>query len=53
MLGNHKLRQRRRRPGLTDSEVITMEIVGEFLRLDGCNLKCWLTRALCAVGEQY
>ncbi len=40
MLGNYKLRQRGRCPGLIDSEVITMEIVGEFLGLD-CDKSIW------------
>lgn len=40
MLGNRKLRQRGRYPGLTDSEAITMEIVGEFLGLD-CDKSIW------------
>lgn len=31
MLGKGRLRQRGFQPNLTDSEVITMEIVGEFL----------------------
>jgi len=34
MLKGQKLRQRGRRPTLTDSEVITLEIVGEFLGND-------------------
>ncbi len=35
-----KLRSRGRHPGLTDSEVITMEIVGEFLGYD-CDKSIW------------
>jgi hypothetical protein len=35
MLQGKKLRQGGRIPNLTDSEVITMEIVGEFLGKDG------------------
>ena len=34
LLGDHRLRQRGFAPKLTDSEVITMEVVGEFLGLD-------------------
>ena len=34
LLGDHRLRQRGFAPKLTDSEVITMEMVGEFLGLD-------------------
>jgi hypothetical protein len=33
-LNGGKLRKRGRKPGLTDSEVLTMEIVGEFLGID-------------------
>ena len=33
-LNGRKLRKRGRKPGLADSEVLTMEIVGEFLGLD-------------------
>jgi hypothetical protein len=35
MLGGKKLRSRGERPALADSEVLTMEIVGEFLGKDG------------------
>src|SRR5689334_9842155 len=35
-----KLRQRGRPPGLSDSEVITMEVVGEFLGKD-CDTNIW------------
>jgi hypothetical protein len=31
LIGDHRLRQRGFAPKLTDSEVITMEVVGEFL----------------------
>lgn len=41
MLNSQKLRKRGRCPGLTDSEVITMEIVGEFLGQD-CDKGIWL-----------
>lgn len=34
LIGDHRLRQRGFAPKLTDSEVITMEVVGEFLGLD-------------------
>ena len=34
LLGEHRLRQRGFAPKLTDSEVITMEVVGEFFGLD-------------------
>ena len=34
LLGDHRLRQRGFAPKLSDSEVITMEVVGEFLGLD-------------------
>ena len=34
LLGDHRLRQRGFAPKLTDSEVITLEVVGEFLGLD-------------------
>lgn len=34
VLGGHRLRQRGPMPSLTDSEVLTMEVVGEFLGLD-------------------
>ena len=34
LIGNQRLRQRGFAPQLTDSEVITMEVVGEFLGLD-------------------
>ncbi len=34
LLGDHRLRQRGFAPKRTDSEVITMEVVGEFLGLD-------------------
>ena len=34
LLGDHRLRQRGFAPKLADSEVITMEVVGEFLGLD-------------------
>jgi len=34
LVGEHRLRQRGFAPKLTDSEVITMEVVGEFLGLD-------------------
>lgn len=34
VLGNRRLRQRGFAPKLADSEVITLEIVGEFLGLD-------------------
>jgi hypothetical protein len=34
MLGTQKLRQRGFQPGLSDSEMITMEIVAEFHRID-------------------
>jgi hypothetical protein len=34
LLGDHRLRQRGLAPKLTDSEVITLEVVGEFLGLD-------------------
>lgn len=34
ILHGHKLRTRGRKPGLIDSEVLTMEIVGEFLGID-------------------
>lgn len=40
MLEGKKLRQRGRCPTLTDSEVITMEIVGEFLGKD-CDKSIW------------
>ena len=40
MLQGKKLRQRGRIPSLTDSEVITMEIVGEFLGKD-CDKSIW------------
>ena len=35
MLAGKKLRSRGERPALEDSEVLTMEIVGEFLGKDG------------------
>ena len=35
MLKGKKLRSRGERPALEDSEVLTMEIAGEFLRKDG------------------
>jgi hypothetical protein len=41
VLGEKKLRQRGRRPFLTDGEVITMEIVGEFLGKD-CDKSIWV-----------
>ncbi|MCB1820694.1 MAG: hypothetical protein KDI73_03810 [Candidatus Competibacteraceae bacterium] len=34
LLGDHRLRERGFAPKLADSEVITMEVVGEFLGLD-------------------
>jgi hypothetical protein len=34
VLGEHRLRQRGSMPILADSEVLTMEVVGEFFRLD-------------------
>ena len=34
-LGSRKLRQRGPAPKLSDSEVITMQVVGEFLQIDG------------------
>jgi len=40
VLKGKKLRQRGRPPGLSDSEVITMEIVGEFLEKD-CDKAIW------------
>lgn len=40
VLKGKKLRQRGPAPGLTDSEVITMEIVGEFLGKD-CDNAIW------------
>lgn len=40
MLKGKKLRQRGPAPGLSDSEVITMEIVGEFLEKD-CDKAIW------------
>jgi hypothetical protein len=40
MLSGNKLRQRGRYPTLTDSEVITMEIVGEFLGMN-CDKSIW------------
>lgn len=40
MLKGKKLRQRGRYPQLTDSEVITMEIIGEFLGKD-CDKSIW------------
>jgi len=40
ILGGKKLRRRGRYPTLTDSEVITMEIVGEFLGKD-CDKSIW------------
>lgn len=40
MLEGKKLRKRGKRPNLSDSEVITMEIVGEFLGID-CDKGIW------------
>jgi len=40
ILFGKKLRQRGRPPGLSDSEVITMEVVGEFLSKD-CDTNIW------------
>jgi hypothetical protein len=40
LLGDKALRQRGRHPNLTDSEVMTMEIVGEFLGKD-CDKSIW------------
>jgi Transposase DDE domain len=40
ILNGKRLRVRGRRPQLTDSEVITMEIVGEFLGMD-CDKSIW------------
>jgi len=40
LLGNKRLRQRGRRPKLEDSEVLAMEIVGEFLGKD-CDTHIW------------
>lgn len=40
ILGGKKLRQRGPGPGLRDSEVITIEIVGEFLGMD-CDKTIW------------
>ena len=40
MLKGKKLRQGGRIPNLTDSEVITMEVVGEFLGKD-CDKAIW------------
>lgn len=40
VLNGKKLRERGRSPGLADSEVITMEIVGEFLGMD-CDKSIW------------
>ncbi len=34
LTGGHRLRQRGVNPKLTDSEVISMEVIGEFLGLD-------------------
>ncbi len=40
LLGNERFRQRGRKPKLIDSEVLTMEIVGEFLGKD-CDTHIW------------
>ena len=40
LLGRERLRQRGRKPKLEDSEVLTMEIVGEFLGKD-CDTHIW------------
>jgi hypothetical protein len=40
MLSGKKLRVRGRHPQLTDSEIITMEVVGEFLGMD-CDKSIW------------
>jgi hypothetical protein len=40
LLGNERLRQRGKKPKLEDSEVLTMEIVGEFLGKD-CDTHIW------------
>lgn len=40
MLSGKKLRQRGRRPSLTDSEVISMEVIGEYLGID-CDKSIW------------
>ena len=40
LLDGRRLRQRGFQPNLTDSEVLTMEIVGEFLGHDEDNAMC-------------